>query len=163
MLSVLFASTFALAGCTSTPGGVSTPPAGNSSSEVPEVQGGQLNIFLNEQGYGSDWLRALGAKFQELFGTQVLVVADPSNSIGTDAIGNETSQYDLVFSGAAITQYVSKGQLVNINDVSIPSRAERIRRLRRSWRPRVWRSFSGLAPITTCCLGRPHSAVFIIM
>lgn len=64
MLSVLFASTFALAGCTSTPGGVSTPPAGNSSSEVPEVQGGQLNIFLNEQGYGSDWLRALGAKFQ---------------------------------------------------------------------------------------------------
>ena len=84
---------------------------------VPEADGGQLAIYLNNQGYGRDWLDALADKFTELFGTEVVIIADPVNSVGTDAIGNETSQYDLVFSGGPLVQYVSKQQLVPINDV----------------------------------------------
>ncbi len=114
--SVLLALCF-VAGCG---GGGISDSSGKGSSEVWDsgfTPSGTLNIFVNNQGYGRDWLDALGAKFNELTGVEVRVVPDVSNSVGTDAIGQEKSTYDLVFSGGPLVQYVYSDQLADISDI----------------------------------------------
>lgn len=103
--------------CSGGRGGGNGGGNGGGTDPVTPPGGGTLNIFIHNQGYGRDWVDQLAAKYEELTGAEVNVIASEINATGTNEIDNEKSTYDLVFSGEPITQYVSAGKLLDITDV----------------------------------------------
>lgn len=103
--------------------GQKTPPPGGELDEETELTG-QLNIYVNFQGYGKDWTEALkkefGAIHQKL---EINIVPDISNATGTNDIEKGTGLFDLVFSGGPLSRYGipdSSGQtkLLDLTDVA---------------------------------------------
>ena len=103
--------------------GQKTPPPGGELDEETELTG-QLNIYVNFQGYGKDWTEALKKEFGAIHPKlEINIVPDISNATGTNDIEKGTGLFDLVFSGGPLSRYGipdSSGQtkLLDLTDVA---------------------------------------------
>ena len=84
---------------------------------------GQLNIYVNDQGYGDDWTIALKKEFNAIHeNLEINIFPDISNSVGTNDIEKGTGEFDLVFSGGPLARYgvpdtSGNTKLVDLTDV----------------------------------------------
>ncbi len=80
MALIMTCSCFAVVGC-----------GGNKDLKDPTV----LNVIMPDLGYGTDWMKAVGAKFTEKTGTRVRVEVTPTEGSYVTEMRAGTAKYDI--------------------------------------------------------------------